>query len=408
MLYINNLPITRSTMNEVRYAWSTQRIRENMTKRFKWDQTAADSIDWYSHGSTIMAREYYQRNFSMKLIHERLPVLGEDFSASANKVCPCCKHRNETFSHYITCPSNPIKVNEIRDGLKPIYETHEIDPMLRILINLALANEPITYYGTQDLYPINDWKPYKVLIKAQERIGWRQLHYGRYVLEWDQCQRRFLTITKGNPVTGEPQWIREVIQATWRYQKNRWLARSETLHGKGILTSQATKDAYFARITALYSHEAHILVQDRHPFNTPLEEWPSKSATYMKQWLGVNAPFIKRCLTVAKLHLKINASDIRAFITNEPKLPGVKRRRKKPKKKPPKHRDIRTFIPHAPIPPQDIAPAPNPHPENTRAPSKRTPHREHSPTAKQYHQSTLSHFVLKSPTEEKNRSHSYN
>eukprot|EP00978_Attheya_sp_CCMP212_P017822 scaffold48032_cov41-Attheya_sp.AAC.1 len=82
--------------------------------------------------------------------------------------------------------------------------------MLRILINLALANEPITYYGVQDLYPINEWKPYKVLIKAQERIGWRQLHYGRYVLEWDQCQRRYITITTGNPVTGEPQWIREV------------------------------------------------------------------------------------------------------------------------------------------------------------------------------------------------------
>eukprot|EP00978_Attheya_sp_CCMP212_P000179 scaffold315_cov32-Attheya_sp.AAC.3 len=131
-----------------------------------------------------MAREYYQRNFSMKIIHERLPVLGEDFSASANKVlCPCCKHRTETFSHYITCPSNLIKVNEMRDGLKLIYETHEIDPMLRILINLALANEPITYYGAQDLYPINDWKPYKALIKAQERTGWRQLHYRRYVLE---------------------------------------------------------------------------------------------------------------------------------------------------------------------------------------------------------------------------------
>eukprot|EP00978_Attheya_sp_CCMP212_P012377 scaffold30796_cov58-Attheya_sp.AAC.1 len=183
MLYINNLPITRSTMNEVRYAWSTQRIRENMTKKFKWDPTAADGIDWrYSHRSTIMAREYYQQNFSMKLIHERLPVLGENFSASVNKVCPCCKHHNETFSHYITCPSNPINVNEIHDGLKPIYEMHEINPMLRILMNLALANEPITCYGVQDLYPINDWKPYKALIKAQEQIGWRQLHYGRYVL----------------------------------------------------------------------------------------------------------------------------------------------------------------------------------------------------------------------------------
>eukprot|EP00978_Attheya_sp_CCMP212_P032187 scaffold124289_cov63-Attheya_sp.AAC.5 len=123
---------------------------------------------------------------------------------------------------------------------------HEIDPMLRILINLALANELITYYGVQDLYRINDWKPYKALIKAQERIEWRQLHYCRYVLEWDQCQRIFITFTTGNPVTGEPQWIREVIQETWKYQKTRWIARSKALHGKRILTSQATKYALFA------------------------------------------------------------------------------------------------------------------------------------------------------------------
>jgi hypothetical protein len=150
------------------------------------------------------------------------------------------------FTHYIKCPSNPTKVNKICDGVKPIYETHGIDPTLRILINLALVNELITYYGVKDLYPINDWKPYTTLIKAQEQIGWRQLHYGQYVLEWDQYQRQFITFTTGKPVTGEPQWIRDVIQETWKYPKTRWIARSETLHGKGILTSQATKDALFA------------------------------------------------------------------------------------------------------------------------------------------------------------------
>eukprot|EP00978_Attheya_sp_CCMP212_P013240 scaffold33310_cov29-Attheya_sp.AAC.2 len=107
----------------------------------------------------------------------------------------------------------------------------------------------------------------------RERIGWRQLHYD------------------------EPQWIREVIQETWEYQKTRWLARSETLHGKEIITSQATKDALLARIHALYSHEAHILVQDRHSFNKPLDKWPTRSANYMKQWLCVSsAPFIKGVL----------------------------------------------------------------------------------------------------------------
>jgi hypothetical protein len=197
-----------------------------------------------------------------------------------------------------------------------------------------------------------------------------------------------------------------------RHGNNRRLdglaAQSETLYGKGILTSQATKEALFAQISALYSHEAHILVQDYHPFNTPIDEWLTRSENYMKQWLCINAPFIKRCLTVTKLHLKIDASDIRAFIANEPKLPGIQMRRKKLKKKPPKLRDIHTFIPNAPIPTPVIEVEPNTCPGLTHAPSKRTPHREHSPQVKQYHQSTLSHFVLKTLTKENHCSHSYN
>jgi hypothetical protein len=294
-----------------------------------------------------------------------------------------------------------------RDGLKSIYDDYKVDPMLRILINFALVHEPITYYGMQDIYPINDWKPYKTLIKAQEKVGWKQLNYGRYVLEWDRCQRRYILATTGEEVTGEPQWIRAVIQETWKYQKSRWLARSETLHGKGTLTSQATKDALIARITALYEHEEKLLVQDRHPFNIPIDEWNTRSASYMKEWLMVSAPFIRRCLKAAKIHTKKNASDIRGFLTNQPKIPSDHRRMKKPKRKPPKSKDIRTFIPKPLKPEAECQADEAPELETTQAPSKRTPHREHSQDAKRYHQSTLFHFVRKPPHQESQTKRSY-
>jgi hypothetical protein len=87
------------------------------------------------------------------------------------------------------------------------------DPMLHILINLAQVHELISYYGVQDIYPINDWKLlYKVLIKAQEIIRWKQLHYGTYAMEWDQCQQRFVLDTTRKEVMGEPQWIRALTR----------------------------------------------------------------------------------------------------------------------------------------------------------------------------------------------------
>jgi hypothetical protein len=39
------------------------------------------------------------------------------------------------------CLSNPINIHEFCDGLKPITDMHEIDPKLRILINLALSSQ---------------------------------------------------------------------------------------------------------------------------------------------------------------------------------------------------------------------------------------------------------------------------
>eukprot|EP00978_Attheya_sp_CCMP212_P045886 scaffold364841_cov34-Attheya_sp.AAC.2 len=126
MLYINDLPITRNLEN----AWSTQDLQEFMTINFGWEKGAADLINWYSHGSTLQGYDYYRHQFCVKLIHGRLPVLGEKWTASTNKTCPCCEHTQETFTHYMQCNLNPHIIEELRDRLKPIFNEHEVDPIL--------------------------------------------------------------------------------------------------------------------------------------------------------------------------------------------------------------------------------------------------------------------------------------
>jgi hypothetical protein len=68
----------------------------------------------------------------------------------------------------------------------------------------------------------------------------------------------------------------------------------------------------------LLSHEEHILIQDRCPFHISIEDWPKMLANYMKPWILVNTPFLKQCLTVAKLHTNFNSSDIEVFVSNKP------------------------------------------------------------------------------------------
>eukprot|EP00978_Attheya_sp_CCMP212_P003381 scaffold6995_cov66-Attheya_sp.AAC.3 len=178
MLYINDLPITRNLAKETQNAWSTQDLREFMTINFGWEKGTSDLIDWYSHGSTLQGYDYYIHQFCVKLIHGRLPVLDEKWTASTNKTCPCCEHSQETFTHYMQCNLNPHIIDELSDGLKPIFSDHKVDPILRIIICLATANNEVSLDTLEGLHPIIDFEPYTDLIEEQGKIGLNQLPLG--------------------------------------------------------------------------------------------------------------------------------------------------------------------------------------------------------------------------------------
>jgi hypothetical protein len=313
MLYIEGKPITRNISKEIRNAWTTQDLREYMTEQFGWKKSTADDIDWYSHGSTLSSYEYYQHMFCVKLIHKRLPLLGEKFTASPTTSCPCCKARNETFEHFLHCDKNPHRIIEIRDSLKETFDKQEVDPILRLLIYCALSNYTISLEILEGMNPDIDFEPYESLLKEQDEIGWDQLHLGRFGLSWDRCQRRYLEHKHQKQVTGEPKWIRHVIREIWAYHKTRWLARNEMLHGTSNRwqISISTRMALLSRIQALYKHKDTLLVQDQHPFIIDIDEWETQSSASMKQWIKTNTPFIKHALQVAQVQHKRNASDIR-------------------------------------------------------------------------------------------------
>ena len=83
---------------------------------------------------------------------------------------------------------NPHPTKELSDGLKPIFDKNEVDPILRILIKMATKHQTITIKILEDMYPILDFTPYYDLLHKQEEIGWKQVHLGRYGISWDRCQ----------------------------------------------------------------------------------------------------------------------------------------------------------------------------------------------------------------------------
>jgi hypothetical protein len=114
-------------------------------------------------------------NFSVKFIHERLPLNGVKFHQSTTNQNPCCKEKKEMFEHFITCHQNLDVYQNLQEGLGEVYQKQQVDPVLRILINLAIAGEPIHDGQVQGMYSLLYFKPYETLINAQTKIGWKQI-----------------------------------------------------------------------------------------------------------------------------------------------------------------------------------------------------------------------------------------
>jgi hypothetical protein len=151
-------------------------------------------------------------------------------------------------------------------------------------------------------------------IEAQEQLGWTQLWYGRFALEWDRYQRRYLKLmhpTEKEP-SGEPKWIRAIILTIWRHGHARWVERTKNQYG-AQQTNNFRHDQLLNQIEALYEHQPNLLVRDQYMFNTPIEDWKDKNTHQREDWLNKNHPVIKKCIIMAKPQLKINASDMRGY-----------------------------------------------------------------------------------------------
>ena len=62
--------------------------------------------------------------------------------------------------HTNKCNLNPHTAKELSDGLKPIYDKHNVNPVLRIMINLATPYQPITADSLEEMRLIIEFEAY--------------------------------------------------------------------------------------------------------------------------------------------------------------------------------------------------------------------------------------------------------
>ncbi len=252
--------------------------------------------------------------WATKFLHEWLPLHTHKRTHTATNTCPVCNDRDETPHHFLHCAQNQPTANTLRTTLESIGTNHNIDPWLLFILQQGLEHStPVSPASLQHANPLFPLERYTALILSQRSIGWSSLHYGRFSLEWDRHQRRFLYTQGDDPSSFEPVWIRTTILAILHHHHARWLKCNSYLHP--TTTSNATEQTQLLmRITALYSHAPYLLQADQHCFNVPLSDWKNCSVYDMTRWLRTHTDHIRECRRQADCHTRQLTRDIRTYI----------------------------------------------------------------------------------------------
>jgi hypothetical protein len=309
----------------MRQAYTSHNTRQYLTEKYQWTDALCEDIDWYSHGTALKRLPHNQRRFVQRFIINWLPYNKRlhERGSSPTDTCTLCNIETENESHYIACTSNKQTNHKLHKELIFIFNKHKVDPNLRKIIIQGLAfaiadaielADPRTY----DFHEFRDVpKEYKPVADAQAKLGFIQLWYGRFHLEWDRYQRRYLKLIAQDDErepSGEPKWIRAVTQTIWQHCHTRWTNRCNTQYEN--TTEQTFQHAQLLQqVETMYQTKDKILIQEQYMFHTPLEEWQMQPTNKILEWITKTKPIIKQCLSHAKQQTKVHSSDIRKFCT---------------------------------------------------------------------------------------------
>jgi hypothetical protein len=327
-LYINNAAVNRAYRSYMRRAYSSHDAREYLMDKYKWDVETCEGIDWYSHGTALKSLPHNQQRFVHRFIIDWLPINNRLHVRGRipSNLCTLCDQDPETERHFLYCLKNKHTREKLHESLRKVFNKHNVDPNLRKLLyqglDISIGDELKTEGEREELKDIPE--EYRSLVEAIENVGIYQLWYGRFPIEWDWYQRRYLKQISeyDNEPTGEPKWLRAVILVIWQHCYQRWIERCDRQY-ENKQTGGFKHEQLLHQIHTLYAMKDKLLVQDQYIFQTPLEEWKDKTTTQLDEWLLKYKPVLKQCLSLAKKHSKQNAQDIRKFYTRTAEIPAT-------------------------------------------------------------------------------------
>ena len=273
-----------------------------LQKKYRWDDTTVQRIDWTNYVNTI---KKYNDKWStlVKHVHDISPTghIAHRNNSHLPHECPACNQPQEDNLHVITCP-HITRANWRTNTLHKLlrHNPDSSDPHLADLLQdgirrFHLQHEPPTH----EEYP----QQYHILIISQNQIGWDQLYKGRWSIHWSKLQDMYKEshhATQG--ITPGPQWVLQHGRLLIDQWMILWKQRNEERHGKDNARQQELRE-HIAKsaLEELYAFKRQVCPSDRHIFySSPAEHLEKHSLSNIEDWINTYHNAIKSSATQAK------------------------------------------------------------------------------------------------------------
>jgi hypothetical protein len=239
-LHLSGKTITRQYRSAIRYQKTAPTLEAYMTKKFGWETSVIDLVDWPSFRRARNRLNSRQVQIC-KLCFDQLPTtsLVSRWDPSTPPNCPRCHQVVETFAHLFRCAS-PFVLSWRSQLLHTLRHLCLDQWNSRYgLVEVLCAGLECWFQGNLRLDPDQFPLPLRSLVHQQNRIGWDQLFRGRMSLLWSELQHAHLQDNPHRRVSDTgTKWVTNVLSFFWERFFVLWKSRNDVVFGATLPESR--------------------------------------------------------------------------------------------------------------------------------------------------------------------------
>ena len=268
LLYINGNRITTKVTQEILRAATTPDIRQYYERKYKWDDTILQNMDWNAqHQATKTFTPQTQKTVH-KYIHGWLPTGNHmEKRYKIPNQCPYCKQK-EDERHLIRCTGQEQEKEKFKQQFIKMLKILQTENRIRaVLLTLLFTDDEIQTYDDHWIQQI---------VTEQIKIGRERMWKGFLTQQWGDYMEHHYQINQHERQYSGTLWAKRITQRLLTYGMESWKRRNEKLHEpkqtthplqeklKNNITEQYNKHVDTPEILpCLYKHPLQFLLKKK-------------------------------------------------------------------------------------------------------------------------------------------------